>query len=219
MTSEFILIGSYSITIAAGIALIRIKKVHRSYHPFIYIVFAALLNEICSSVLISGLKMSNAVTSNILGLLEGILWMWQFRRWEGFKKRKWEHHLLLAILIATWAFENIVLGKLFTFSSAYAILYSFLLVFLSINQVNRQIVEEKSNLLTNSKFLICTGTIIFYTYRIFVESFYVFDLQESNAFLSNVFSILAFVNLFVNLLFALATLWIPTRQRFSLPSL
>jgi uncharacterized membrane protein (DUF373 family) len=91
-------------------------------------------------------------------------------------------------------------------------------VFLAINQVNRLIVEEKKNLLSNSKFLICTGAMIFYTYKIMVESFYIFKLDQSNDFLSNIYYILVFVNLFVNLLFALAILWIPTRQRFTLPS-
>jgi hypothetical protein len=214
---QFILIGSYSIALAAIIGLIRFRKIHRAYQPFIFITIAALLNEICSSLLIHFHK-SNAASTNILSLFECLLWLWQFRRWNGFKQGSREYPLLVAIVISTWAFENIVLGKLFTFSSVFAIAYSFCLVFLSINQVNLLIVQEKRNLLNNPKFLICTGAIIFYTYRILVECFYLLDMGESDKFLTNIFSILVFVNLFVNLLFALATLWIPTRQRFSLPS-
>ncbi len=104
------------------------------------------------------------------------------------------------------------------FSSFFSIVSSFVLIFLAINQVNQLIIQEKRNLLKNSKFLICAGVLIFFTYKIMVESFYVMKLDQSTIFLSGIFNILVFVNLFVNLLFALATLWIPTRQRFTLPS-
>lgn len=214
---KFIAFASYSIVIAAIIGLIRFRRIHRTYQPFIFIILSAVLNEIVSSTLIR-LHQSNAVSTNLFGLVEIILWLWQFKRWGAFSKRAWQYPSLLIPLCAVWITENIILGKLFTFSSLFAIAYSFVLVFLSINQVNKQIVEEKKNLLTNPKFLICSGTIIFYTYRILVESFYLLELPQSDDFLSNVFTILAFVNLFVNLLFALAVLWIPTRQRFSLPS-
>jgi small basic protein len=214
---ELILIGSYSIVIAAIIGLIRFPKIHRAYQPFIFITLVAVLNEICSNLLIY-FHRSNAPSTNIFGLIECILWLWQFKRWGGFRQKRWEYPLLLSLVTAVWITENIIFGKLFTFSSVYAIAYSFCLVFISINHVNQQIVEEKKNLFTNPKFLICTGAIIFYTYRILVESFYLLDLQDSKTFLTNIFSILVFVNLFVNLLFALAILWIPTRQRFSMPS-
>ena len=214
---QFMVIGSYSIAIAAIIGLIRFRKIHRAYQPFIFITIAALLNEICSNLLIY-FQRSNAVSTNIFGLIESVLWLWQFKRWDAFKRRPWEYSVLVTLIACTWVFENIIMGKLFTFSSVFGIVYSFCLVFLSINQVNLQIVQEKRNLFSNPKFLICTGTIIFYTYRILVECFYLLEMKESDTFLFNIFSILVFVNIFVNLLFALAILWIPTRQRFSLPS-
>lgn len=214
---QFILMGSYSIAIAATIGLIRFRKILRTYQPFIIITIAALLNEVCSSLLIYFHK-SNAATTNVLGLIECLLWLWQFKRWQVFKRWRWEFPVVVTLVVSIWAVENIVFGKLFTFSSVYAIAYSFLLVFLSINIVNLQIVQEKRSLFSNPKFLICSGTMIFYTYRILVECFYLLELQESETFLSNIFIILVFVNIFVNLLFALAILWIPTRQRFSQPS-
>lgn len=216
-TADFVVVGSYSIAIAVVIAIVRFRKIHRNFHAFVFILFAAMLNEIASYLLIQVFKTGNAVSNNIFGLGEAMLWMFQFRRWNGFKAAKWTFTAVLLALTGVWIFENLVLGKISSFSSAYSIFYAFILVFLSINQVNRLIVEENRNLFTNSIFLICSGVIIFNTYRIFVESFYVFEMEHNSAFLMNVFIILAFVNLFVNLLFALATLWIPTRQRFSLP--
>jgi hypothetical protein len=50
-----------------------------------------------------------------------------------------------------------------------------------------------------------------------VECFYMLEIHENSRFLTNIFSILVIANVFVNLLFALATSWIPKRQKFSLP--
>jgi hypothetical protein len=123
----------------------------------------------------------------------------------------------LFLLIAVWISESSING-INSFNSTFHVLYSFCLVFLGINQVNELIVKEKSLLLRNAKFLICCGVIIFYTYCVLVNSFYVFKLPQSDTFMANIYYILVFVNLFVNLLYALATLWIPTRQRFTLLS-
>lgn len=211
---KFFAICSYSIAIAVFIGLIRFRNIHRTYQPFIFITIAALLNEITSSYLISN-KIGNAPSNNIFGLIECFLWFWQFKRWEAFKRHPWQLPFLLISIVSIWIIENIVLGKLFTFSSVYSIAYSFLLIFLTINEVNKLIVQEKGNLFKNSRFLICSGTIIFYTYRIMVEPFYLLELSQTQYFMTNIITILVFVNLFVNLLFALAILWIPRRQRFS----
>ena len=216
-TASLVLAGSSSILVAVIIAAMRMRRIHGSYHPFVVLLFAGLINEVVSYLLIHVFKESNAVTTNILGLIEGLLWIEQFRRWNTYHDARWAHRVLVAVVLITWTTENVVLEKIFLFSSAYSIGYSFLLVFLAINQMNGLIVSERGNLLVNSRFLISSGVLVFYSYRIFVESFYFFELEESDEFLANVFSILAFVNLFVNLLFALAAVWIPSRQKFSLP--
>jgi hypothetical protein len=60
--------------------------------------------------------------------------------------------------------------------------------------------------------------IIFFTYRAIIEVFYLMKLPFSNQFYLNVYVIMDFVNLFVNLIFALAVLWIQTKQKFILLS-
>jgi hypothetical protein len=209
----FVIIGSYSIAIAAIIGLVRLRFMHRSYQPFILIITMSLVIEIISNILIH-FKKSNAIAVNVFGLCEGLLWLWQFTKWNGFKNQR-QLHITRITIVAVWMIENIIMRKMFSFSSAYAVVFSFVVIFFSINQVNRQIIEEKANLYTNAKFLICCGAIIFFTYRILIECFYLLDLHKSTRFLANVFMILAFVNLIVNLLFAIATLWIPKRQKFS----
>lgn len=213
-----VLFGSYTIAIAATIGLIRFHKINRSYRPFIFITIAALANEVASTLLIMS-NNSNAISTNMLNLVEGCLWLFQIKVWGGFKRRKWVFPALFSTLVCIWIVENLVFGRIQVFSSIFAVTSAVVFVFLAIDQVNQLIVEEKGNLLRNSRFLICVGIIIFFTYRIMVESFYLMDLTQSNQFLRNVFGILVFVNVFVNLLFALAILWIPTRQKFSLPFL
>lgn len=213
---KLILICSYSITLAVIIGLIRFRKITRAYQPFIFITIAALINELTSTLLIQYYK-SNAISVNIVNICDSLLWLWQFRRWGGFSRvAKWTFPALSALMVLFWVVENLVLMKIMVFNSVFSLVSSFVLVFLAINQVNKLIVEERGNLLKNSKFLICSGVLIFHAYKIMVESFYVMKLNESNEFLSKIFIILVFVNLFVNLLYALATLWIPTRQRFTM---
>lgn len=178
-------------------------------------MLAFMASEMISIMLIY-FNRSNAMNVNIMSLAEGLLWVWQFKKWKTFRNTS-HYNVVMSFIIVGWLWENVVYGKIFTFSSAYAIALSLALVLLSINQVNKQIVQEKERLITNARFLICSGNIIFCTYRIIVECFYLLDMNNTGKFLANVFSILVVVNVFVNLLFAFATLWIPRRQKFSLP--
>jgi hypothetical protein len=214
-----LLLNVYSIAPGAIIGLIRYRKVLKTFRPFIILIVTALITEIVNHVLIYHYGKGNAVIINIYGLVECFLWLWQFYNWNAFRKRSRLLPILVTLLIVIWTADNIILGKLNTFSSWFTIVYSFTLVFLSINEVNRQIVEERKNIFINTKFLACAGILLFYTYRILVESFYLLDMAQANKeFLRELFRILIYVNLFVNLLFAFATIWIPTLQRFYLPS-
>lgn len=205
---------SFSIGIAAIIGLWRIAKVYIKYLPFIYITILGVLAE-TATFLVMSRHYSNGIVLNLDCLLESILWVWQFRNWNAFD-RKWKYYTLQGVLTGWWAIETFAAGPL-NFDTYFIVIYSFAVVFLSINQINQLIVSERRHLLTNARFLICCGAIVFYTYQIFVESFYLFNLGLSDTFMANIYYILVYVNLFVNLLYALATLWIPTRQRFSLP--
>lgn len=217
MSYETTVVFKYSIIIAVIMGLVRYNRISRSYHPFIIIVVMGFFSELSSTITIAIYK-SNAVPANIYYIVECLLWLWQFKRWGIGIKNKTVANALTVGLIVAWIVEMKVKG-ITQFCSIFPILYSFTLVFFAINQINKLIVEEKTNLLRNAKFMICVGVIIFYPYCILVESFYIFDIEESDGFLSNVYYILMYVNLFVNLLYALAVLWIPTRERFTLPSL
>jgi hypothetical protein len=216
INQTFIAVVSYSIAFAAVIGLIRLPRLPRAYQPFIFITILSLVNEVISHTLILHRK-SNAVAINIFGLIDAVLWFWQFANWNIKSKRLMIIKATFITLILLWVVENIIFRKLFTFGCIYPITLSFLIVIFSAIQLGREIAQEKGNLLVSPKFLICCGTILFYTYRILVECFYVPGISKSNIFFGNVFIILSFVNFIVNLLFALAVLWIPEKQKFSVP--
>lgn len=212
---KIIVAGSYSIAIASVIGLIRLPKLNRAYKPFIFITAASLANEIISHILILH-KKSNAVALNFFGFFDTILWLWQFRMWNRFHKYHALYHVAAMGLLLLWIFENLFLQKLFTFGSIYPITSSLSLVIFSIIQLTR-LAAETDKLINTAKFLICCGAILFYTYRILVECIYAPGFSKNEIFLAHVFTILSLVNLIVNLLFALAVLWIPGKQKFSLP--
>lgn len=79
--------------------------------------------------------------------------------------------------------------------------------------------REKKNILKNSIFLICAGFILYYTYKVFVGLFWLYGLNKSMEFTLNIVIIMIYINFITNLIYALAFLWMPTKHRFSLPSL
>src|SRR4030095_12883387 len=109
---------------------------------------------------------------------------------------------------------NFIVHRITTVNSFFRIIYSFLLVFLSIEQLNKLIWQSRKNLMFNSCFLICSGLLIYFSYKATIEVFFFIELKASIAFYTNIFAILVFLNFFVNLLFIWATLWIPRKQKF-----
>lgn len=215
--NAFIVGGSYSIAIAAVIGLVRLPKLYAAYQPFIILTIISFINEVVSHCLIVNQK-SNAVAVNIFGLFDAMLWLWQFSKWNNPHKRRLLFHITAAVLVALWLFENIVLKKLFVFGSIYPITFSLVMVIISAVEATRQIAKQKESLLRRPEFLICCCAVLFYTYRILIECFYAPGFKGSEIFFGNLFAILSCVNFIVNLFYALIVLWIPEKQKFSLPS-
>jgi hypothetical protein len=215
MLNYYILVSfSYSIGIAALIGLVRFKKILKSFRPFVYIVWLAFLCEILSTVSTWLFKTSIAVV-NIYVLAEALGFIWLFRNWGALQSRKWYTPFVVGFLVIVWISDSFFLHRFTEIGSLFRISYSFVLIFLAIDQINKLIVQEHRNVLRNAKFLICVGMIIFYPYKATVEVFFLINLRATTMFYKNVFLVMAFVNLFTNLIYALAALWIPTKQRFT----
>ena len=216
MNELLVLITSFSITIPSIIGWIRFKKINPAYYPFVICIWIGLLNEILSYIVIHT-ENSNAINSNIYVLIESLLFTWQFKKLGIFDRAKPMFTLLVVFFIMIWVIENFIISRITYFSSYFRIVYSFALSLMSINQVNSLIMKEKKQILMNSIFLICIAFILYYIYKVLVEAFWVYGLNNSRDFRNNVYLILAYINLICNLIYALAVLWMPKKHRFSLP--
>ena len=215
MSFEVIVILSFSVLIAAGISFAKFSKIRSVYYPFIYVIWLASLNEIISYMMVRN-GMYNIINSNIYCLLESLLLLWFFKNIGNFQFNKWMYHLLASGFVISWILDNFIFHSLTRdYSSWFIIVYSFPVVILGINAINRLLIKERE-LLRNPTFLICIGLIVFFTYRIVVEVFWVYGLQSSGSFANKVYNILSIINLLCNLIYALAILWMQKKQAFTL---
>lgn len=205
----------YSIVIATVIGLIRFKEVLPSYWPFLIILCLGFLNHTLS-VIFNEIIRSNAVNSNVYVLLESLLYLLLFKNWGAFYKKNILFNFLFVFLFSLWTYDNLIWHSITITNSMFRIISSFILIFLSIGQLNKLIVTAKKPLLYNAIFLICCGVITYFSYKAIIEVFFFIQLPASDQFYTNIFIILIFVNFIVNLIFAWAVLWIPKKQKSTL---
>lgn len=209
-------ISSYSIIISVIIAAIRYKVIIKSFRPFVIFLFCAFISECVSTYLIRT-SMTNALWANIYVLVEFILLVRLFKNWSMQKRKNSFYNLLTIAAVAVWAIDNLIINSIFNSNSIYRIAYSLILIFLSIDEINQIIVAERKSILSNPKFIICIAVLIFFSFKSVIESFIVIDLNLGKYFYWYIFLIFAFINFIANILFAFAALWMPTKQKFSLP--
>lgn len=213
---DFYLITLLSLSIApAAIAgFVRRKKIDDSYAPFLWLLWAGLVNEVLSFFLIltSG---SNYYNYNLFLLLEAVLLCLFFKRQGVFKDRPWLHVLLVGLFGAWWAGE-LVFTPLESFQSYSLIAFSLVIALLSIRQMNRVIFLENHTLWRNACFLLCLCFVVYYTSSAVVEIFLLAGLGRSAFYRLYIYGIFLFINALVNLLYFFAVLWMPMKRRLLL---
>lgn len=214
MNHSLVMIFSFSIIVPAIIGIIRFNIINRIYFPFILCIWVGLLNELISELLIDYFHVSNSVNTDIYCLIEALLYTWLFRNLNLFINAK-QYILLMIFLSAAWLIDNFIISKITRFDSYFTIVYSLVIVLMSITILNRLIVQQ-INLLANSTFLICASLIIYFTLMALMEIFWLYGLNSSSTFRLNIYRIMAYINLSVNLIFALAILWMHRKQEFTL---
>lgn len=214
MNYKLVEILSYLIGISAIIGLVRYKKTDRAYYPFIILLWAGLFNEIISSLMIEYFR-TNAINSNVYLITEACLILWFFRRLHLFTQNRKLYYIILIAFILSWLLENFYFSFLNKFNSYFSIIYSFVVVLMSIHKINSLIITERKKLLRNPIFLIMVSFVIFFTYKALIEIFWVYGLNASREFRIDVYRILTYINLVVNIIFILAVLWMPRRREFT----
>lgn len=217
MSYDLLTIFSFSIAIAAIIGLIRFKKINPAYYPFLFCIWLAFLNEILNYILARTIK-NNIPNNNIYVLLESLLITWQFKRWGLFQRTNYLYFLLISLYVTAWVIEIFFVFTINQMTFYFQIFYSFIVVLMSIHIINRLIVRERKNVLKNPVFLICLAFVTYFTLRVLILTFQLYGTNLSREFRVNVFYSMIYVNLLSNLIYALAVLWMPTKQRFTMPS-
>jgi hypothetical protein len=203
-----------SVIIPAMTGLVRFKKVNRAYHPFIYLMWLGLLNEIISPIM--GMYFhTNSYNSNIYRLLEMWLILYMLSKWGLFERAK-TFLIIGSLLTAEWITENFILGSIQQFNSYFTILYAFLNVVFCINMLNKLLISEKSRLFTNAKFLILLGFIIYFSYSGVVEIFWKYSFIKHADMSVKFFSVMSYLNAFNNILYTYAIICMRQKLRFTM---
>lgn len=208
------LVLSYSVLFGAIAGIIRFKYIIRDFYPFLFVIFLGAVNELISTVRIYNVG-TNAINGNVYVLVEYLLIIYQFFKWDLFRRRFL--FFLAAAGIFIWATDNFILNSIVQNNSLFRTFYSLVIVMLSTNELSKLLVYERGPLIKNATFLICITFLFYYGCKAFVEAFNAFHLGFSHNLLWNLWIILYFVNAIANLLYAIAILWIPRKREFILP--
>ena len=215
-TIRFIL--SLSIGIAVILGVVRFRKIDRSYYPFIYNITIVLIVEIVSRVLtVTGHQDLFLLTLNIYSIIDFVLLVWLFHNWGLFNRSKRVFFSLIGAFFVIWLLTNAFLTGFVKLNFYFFILYSFALIFFSVNTFNKAVVNERISIFRNAKFWICIGIVIFYSFFILFASTRIslFMQTVSKEFRAQLQSISVYSNLLVNLLYAIAVIWIPRKKNFT----
>jgi hypothetical protein len=206
----------FAVFIPAVIGLIRFSKISPIYRPFIYCIWIGLANEIVSYFAIK-MTHSNFANANCYMLIESILFTWQFKKWRLFEPRNVMFIVILIALALGWIIENAVFPLFKHYDSYFFIAYSFLLCLLSATHISQIMSNERGNLLKSPAFIICVAFIIYYIFSALSELFWVYGLAENKGFRENIAIIGIIANLVAIILYSIAILWMPIKDKFTLP--
>jgi hypothetical protein len=191
--------------------LVRLRVISRLYRPFILLLTAAVLAEVANYITINLIR-NNSATINIYSLVESLLIISQFYYWRYYSRTRRWYPYFGALCVLIWVGENLFFGNLTQeVGPVFRISAAFILVVLSVNEINYLLINDSRNLLKNARFLICTGFLIYFLYQILLEgSIYVIQ-QEKNTTARQIIKFSLYINLVVNIIYGIAVWFIPKR--------
>lgn len=212
----FVFLLSQSILLPIITGLIRLRRIDKGYQPFFILLWVGLITEIISFIMIEGFKTWNTIPVNIYNFLEWILIAWQFHVWGFLKQKKKWFYALLIFSTCLWVVQNLVFKEITHFSPYFRFFDYSLIVLLSVNKINFMITHDNRNLFRNPKFLICIGFIIYFIYMIVYYWAYEVSLFGKSEISITINMLMSYVNVFTNIIYAIAFLLIPAPQKFTL---
>jgi hypothetical protein len=211
-------IFSLVVGFAVIIGIVRFRRIDPSYYPFIYNVIVALLVEILNRILtVTGHTVAFIFVLNVFSFIDFFLFLWLFHNWGLFNRKKSTFITIAGIFFMIWIVENALLTGFVKLNLYFFMLYAFALIFFSVNTFNKAVVHERSSIFRNPKFWICLGIIIFYPFFILtvITGISLFRNNVSVQFRRDLQAISVFSNLLVNILYAVAVIWVPRKKNFT----
>jgi hypothetical protein len=208
-------IFSLSVAFPAIAGLIRFRKVGFSYRPFLIYLFVSLLNELLEGLLvIPNSRKGKVIDYNLFNLFEAVILLSQFYYWGHFERYKKIFPALLIAVVCGWLFENFIAYDIYHFNAVFLVSYSFILVLLSVQNINHIIANQsRLPLIKNPIFIICVTMIVFFIYNIFVYTLLAKGIANDNKKLVlQVFGIQVYINALANILYGIAVCFIPSKN-------
>lgn len=207
---------SFSIAIAAVIAIVRYRRIYPGFRPFLFVCWAALATEIvCYFLIYQGNY--TFIPYGIYSVVESLLITWLFQQLGVFNRRPYWFTLLIIFYLLAWLTEIIFFEGMNRNMTWFRLIHSFIIVLLSILLLSKELSVQRTFLLKSPVFLICTGFLLYYTFVVIAGVFELYGYGGSVAFRRQVQWIMIHANLIVNLIYAIAVLCMPHRLRYSLP--
>src|SRR6188508_854201 len=134
------------IVIPACIGWIRFSNINEVFYPFLISIWLNAVNVIFGSIIVE-FDYNNIFHYNIWFLLDAFVLLWLFKKWNLFESKKLYHSLQFLLGIC-WLLESIFLSKLIQdYNSYFRIVYSFLVILMSISTINSLLMRERKSLL------------------------------------------------------------------------
>jgi hypothetical protein len=211
MNKDFLFLLSMTVLFPFISGLVRVRTISRLYRPFLLLIALGVLTEIVNRIAIIYFR-TNYVVINIYSLTECLLIIAQFYYWRYHSRtRRWYPYFGI-LCLAIWIWENVLYRNVFTeIGPIFRVAEAFILVILSINEINYLLINDNKNLLKNARFLICAGFLIYFLYQILLEgSIYISTLQQGSI-TNKIIEVSSYINAFVNIIYGIAVWYIPKR--------
>jgi glucose uptake protein GlcU len=158
-------------------------------------------------------KHQNLANNNVYVLIESLL-LTNFLKRNGAFDKKWSYWLVTGLLLCTWVLEVFVFRSITMNATYFRITASLVILICSVSLLSKVVFSEEKYLHRNALFLLLLSFIIYFTFKALIQAFAIYGFNASMPFLFNLYVIMIYVNLGINLVYALAVLYMPAKTRY-----
>lgn len=199
---SIILVANVFFLLNAVLAIYRWNRVDGQHRPFLAYLVVSMAFAFQQHFTNWHINFS----ASLFVLCEGLLLLWSLNSWRYLDRHRQLFLPLMALFGFVWMVEMLWLWDIRATILYYRVVYSFVLVLVAINGMNSDIVRYKGNLLRHSSFLVAGAIVLYFTYNVLLESFYIAGIEGPSFGIKRVFKLVSLI------IFTLAVLWIPPKK-------